>query len=156
VGKIQKGYERRYLNRVRAVRDDSSIEYSGGIFNEALIEIKNICLTINNKALIQLGIVAPRRSGNDLYDRDLVREQQFNANDLRAFVEANEQLLLAEQKLVYKVPHQFAIGLYSLSRWNCFGSCFIRYCGYIIGWWKDGAFCAQIAIGYTFCRSSDV
>jgi len=90
------------LHQVRAIRDDNSIKYFDSIFNEALIEIEDICLTTNNKVLIQRGMVVPRRSGNDLYDRDLVREQQFNANDLRAFVEANEQLLFAEQKLVNK------------------------------------------------------
>jgi len=31
-----------------------------------------------------------------------VREQKFNANDLRTFVGANEQLLIAEQKLAYE------------------------------------------------------
>jgi len=71
VGKIKKDISEDILHRVRAVRDNNSIEYSDSIFNEALIEIENICLTINNKALIQLGIVAPRRSGNDLYHRVL-------------------------------------------------------------------------------------
>lgn len=45
-------------------------------------------------------MVAPRCSGNDLYD--LVGEQKFNANDLRKFVEAKEKLLFSEQKLAYK------------------------------------------------------
>jgi len=54
------------LHRVRAVRDNNSIEYSDCIFNEALIEIDDIFLTIDNKMLIQLCIVAPRRSGNGL------------------------------------------------------------------------------------------
>jgi len=31
-----------------------------------------------------------------------VREQQFNANDLHAFVEACQQLLIAKQKLSYE------------------------------------------------------
>jgi len=60
------------LHRVRAVRHDNSIEYSDSIFNEALIEIENLCLTINNKVLIQLGIFAQTRSGNDLYDCNLL------------------------------------------------------------------------------------
>lgn len=89
------------LHRIRTVSNDNTIPFSDNIFNEALIEIEDICLTINNKTLIQLGMVAPQRSAYDLYDRDLLREQQFNADDLRAFVEANKQLLVADQKLAY-------------------------------------------------------
>lgn len=40
------------------------------IFNETLIKI-DIYLTINNKVLIQLDIVTPRRLENDLNDHDL-------------------------------------------------------------------------------------
>lgn len=84
------------------VSNNNSVEYSDIIFNKALIKIEDICLTINNKALIQLGIITPQRPKNYLNDRDLVREQQFNANNLGTFVEANEQVLCAEQKLAYE------------------------------------------------------
>lgn len=47
-----------FLHRVRAVSDNNSIEYSDSIFNEALVEIQDTCLTISKKALIQLGMNA--------------------------------------------------------------------------------------------------
>lgn len=89
------------LHQVRTISRDNTIPFSPTIFNEALIKIEDICLAINNKALIQLGMVAPQRSAHDICDRDLLREQQFNVDDLRTFVEATKPLLVAEQMLSY-------------------------------------------------------
>ncbi|MDD9341337.1 MAG: AAA family ATPase, partial [Providencia heimbachae] len=57
--------------------------------------------TIANKALVQLGITAPNRDMHDLFDRELQREQEFNSNDLRLFVQSNITKLNIQQKHVY-------------------------------------------------------
>lgn len=79
----------------------NNIEFSQNIFIEALKKIKDICLTINNKLLIKVGMVAPERTALDISDRYLFREQQFNLEDLRKFVEAKKPLFIGEQKSAY-------------------------------------------------------
>ncbi|XP_036334474.1 uncharacterized protein LOC118745044 [Rhagoletis pomonella] len=58
------------LRQARA--SDPSQEYSDDIFNEALIVMKDLCMSINNKALCQLGMPAPTRDRNAVQDRDLM------------------------------------------------------------------------------------
>ncbi|XP_055935606.1 uncharacterized protein LOC129965598 [Argiope bruennichi] len=89
------------FHRVHTVSNGNSIEFSDNIFNQALIEIKDICLTINSKEFLQLGMISPQRSAFEHCVRDLVRQQQYIANDLRAVAVTNEQHLLAEQKLTH-------------------------------------------------------
>lgn len=57
------------------------------MYNEALITLENLCLTISNKALSQLGMPAPNRSLHDL-------EQEYNCNDLRSFVQSCKLFLI--------------------------------------------------------------
>ncbi|GBP75448.1 hypothetical protein EVAR_53260_1 [Eumeta japonica] len=88
------------------------------MYNEALIIIEDMCLTIVNKALVQLGMTAPNREIHDLFDRELQREQEFNSNDLRLFVQSNITKLNIQQKHVYDTIMQAvsnnAGGLYFL------------------------------------------
>ncbi|XP_039967813.1 uncharacterized protein LOC120779533 [Bactrocera tryoni] len=71
------------------------------MYNEALIIIENMCLRIANKTLVQLGMTAPNRDMHDLFDRELQREQEFNSNDLRLFVQSNITKMNIHQKHVY-------------------------------------------------------
>lgn len=89
------------LHHVRITNHDNAIQFSENIFNEALIKIEDLCLTINNKTLIQLGMVAPERVAFDISDRDLLREQEYNVENLQIFVTENTQLLTAEQQSAY-------------------------------------------------------
>ncbi|XP_036322080.1 uncharacterized protein LOC118736083 [Rhagoletis pomonella] len=76
------------LRQARA--SDPSQEYSDDIFNEALILMEDLCMSINNKALCQLGMPA-----------NLMREQQFDANQLERFVQTQKEFLVADQKKAY-------------------------------------------------------
>ncbi|XP_036340438.1 uncharacterized protein LOC118749766 [Rhagoletis pomonella] len=87
------------LGQARA--SDPSQEYSDDIFNEALILMEDLCMSINNKALCQLGMPAPTRDRNAVQDRDLMREQQFDANQLERFVQTQNEFLVADQKKAY-------------------------------------------------------
>ncbi|XP_067648012.1 uncharacterized protein [Eurosta solidaginis] len=70
--------------------------------NEPMIDPgTDMYLTIANKALVQLDMIAPIRDMHDLFDRELQREQEFNSNDLRLFVQSNITKMSIQQKLVY-------------------------------------------------------
>lgn len=99
--KFKEGLSEDILHHVRTVSRDNTILFSHNIFNEALIKIEDICLAINNKTLIQLGMVAPERSAFHIFDQDLLREQQFDVEDLRTFVAAKKPLLVEEQQSAY-------------------------------------------------------
>ncbi|GFV65927.1 ATP-dependent DNA helicase [Trichonephila clavipes] len=49
------------LHRLRATNQNSDIQFTPNVYNEALILIEDICLTIANKALVQLGMPASNR-----------------------------------------------------------------------------------------------
>ena len=66
------------------------------MYDEALVSIEDICLAIANKALVQLGMPAPKRSANDLFDHDLQRETHFDADELGTFVQTNLPKLVLE------------------------------------------------------------
>ncbi|GFV18973.1 helitron_like_N domain-containing protein [Trichonephila clavipes] len=59
------------LHRLRAVNQNPDIQFTPNVYNEALILIEDICLTIANKALVQLGMPASNRPANNLFDCDL-------------------------------------------------------------------------------------
>lgn len=65
------------LHRVRTTNNDMQIEFSPEMYNEALILIEDICLTIVNKPLTTLGMYAPNRAANNSYNRYLHREKNL-------------------------------------------------------------------------------
>lgn len=89
------------LHRERITRNDETIEFSEAIYNEALILLEDKCLQINNKTLIQIGMISPIRSGDDAFDQDLRRERNYNPQELLLFIEANLPNLQQEQLLTY-------------------------------------------------------
>ncbi|XP_036340118.1 uncharacterized protein LOC118749422 [Rhagoletis pomonella] len=99
------------------------------MYNEALIIIEDMCLRIANKTLVQLGMTAPNRDMHDLFDRELQREQEFNSNDLRLFVQSNITKMNIQQKHVYDTIIQAisnnAGGLYFLDAPGGTGKTFV-------------------------------
>lgn len=89
------------LIRLRHSARNSGLVLTLEMYNEALIILEDLCLTIGNKALAQLGMPAPNRPMHDLFDRELQREQEYNCNDLRSFVQSNIVKLNPQQKIVY-------------------------------------------------------
>ncbi|GFV46634.1 ATP-dependent DNA helicase [Trichonephila clavipes] len=57
--------------------------------------------TIANKSLTELGVIAPNKSGNDIFDRDIHRETHFDVNELQTFVRINLPKLVLEQRTAY-------------------------------------------------------
>ena len=89
------------LHRLRTTNQNPDIQFTPNVYNEALVLIEDICLAIVNKLLVQLGMPAPDRSANNVLDRDLQRETQFDVDELSTFVETNLSKLLPEQRIVY-------------------------------------------------------
>uniref|UniRef100_A0A034VFZ3 Uncharacterized protein n=1 Tax=Bactrocera dorsalis TaxID=27457 RepID=A0A034VFZ3_BACDO len=67
------------LARNRA--SDADLLYTLQMYNDALILVEDLCLTIANKALAQLSITVPNRSVIDMLDHELQREQQYDCNE---------------------------------------------------------------------------
>lgn len=61
---------------------------------------------MNNKCLADLGLPAPIRNGGDVRDRDLLRERNYDANQLRAYVEAHLPQLVPDQRVAYDTVMQ--------------------------------------------------
>lgn len=76
------------------------------IYNERLIVIEDQCLTIANKLVKQVGMVAPNRSMHDAFNQELNRELQYNVDTLQEFVRNNVRLLNEQQKQVYETLMQ--------------------------------------------------
>ncbi|GFX87397.1 ATP-dependent DNA helicase [Trichonephila clavipes] len=89
------------LHRIRRINVNPNIQFTSNIYNEALILIEDICLTIADKSLTKLGMIAPNKSGNDIFDRDINRETHFDVNELQTFVRINLPKLVLEQRTAY-------------------------------------------------------
>lgn len=90
-----------YLIRMRHQTRNADLVISLEMYNEALIAIEDMCLTIANKALGQLGLSSPNRPMHDLFDQEWQREQRYDPNELRTFVNLNVPKLNDHQKHVY-------------------------------------------------------
>ncbi|GFX67059.1 ATP-dependent DNA helicase [Trichonephila clavipes] len=89
------------LHRLRAANQNPDIQFTPNVYNEALILIEDICLTIANKALVQLGLTASNRPANNLFDCDLQRETHYDSDELGTFVRKNIPQLILEQRIAY-------------------------------------------------------
>ncbi|GFV41062.1 ATP-dependent DNA helicase [Trichonephila clavipes] len=89
------------LHRLRAANQNPDIQLTPNVYNEALILIEDICLTIANKALVQLGMPASNRPANNLFDPDLQRETHYDSDELGTFVRTNLPQLILEQRIAY-------------------------------------------------------
>lgn len=87
------------LHEARRINPD--VHYTDDIFNQGLIQLEDKCISINNKLLSQLGLPAPARGRNDIQDRDVLRERQYDVQQLRAFVETQKGILTNDQRLAY-------------------------------------------------------
>ncbi|GFQ69802.1 ATP-dependent DNA helicase [Trichonephila clavata] len=74
------------LHRMRRINSNPNIQFTSNICSEALILIEDVCLTIANKSLTELGMIAPNRYSNGIFDCDIQRETPFDVNELQTFV----------------------------------------------------------------------
>jgi hypothetical protein len=57
-----------FLIRMRQHTGNSDLIITLEMYNEALIVVEDMCLTIANKALVQLGMISPNRPMHDFFD----------------------------------------------------------------------------------------
>lgn len=91
------------LYRVRRATNNPLLDYTQEMYNEALILIEDLCLTIANKALGQLGMETPNRSVQDIFNQEMQRELAYDINQLNTFVQSNIPKLNNEQKHAYDI-----------------------------------------------------
>ncbi|KFM59871.1 ATP-dependent helicase RRM3, partial [Stegodyphus mimosarum] len=89
------------LHCMRRLNANPNVQFTSNIYNEALILIEDVCLTIANKSLAELGMIAPNSSGYDIFDREIQRESHFDVNELQTFVRINLPKLVLEQRTTY-------------------------------------------------------
>lgn len=89
------------LNRMRQITANQDMLITLEMENEALILIEDHCLSIANKALVQLGMEAPNRASLDLLNQEVQRELQYDCVELGTYVTVNVPKLNAEQKVAY-------------------------------------------------------
>ncbi|GFW73039.1 ATP-dependent DNA helicase [Trichonephila clavipes] len=144
------------LHRICRINVNRNIQFTSSIYNEALILIEDICLTIANKSLTELRMIASNKSGNDIFDRDIHRETHFDVNELQTFVRINLPKLVLEQRTAYDtIKNAIAnkSGLYFLDAPGgtgkyCTCYCIIWYCRNSFGRWSNSTFSIEIAIKY--------
>ncbi|RCN44384.1 hypothetical protein ANCCAN_09598 [Ancylostoma caninum] len=83
-------------------RANPEVNFCAEISNQALILLEDKYISISSKTLSELGLHAPSRTGAELVQSEVLRERNYNAEELGRFVQANEPLLVPDQRLAYE------------------------------------------------------
>ncbi|XP_039968283.1 uncharacterized protein LOC120780079 [Bactrocera tryoni] len=75
------------LHHFRIQTNNPDFQITDEIYNEGLILIEDQCLTIANKLLIEVGMIAPNRSIHNAFNQEFNQELQYNVDTLQEFVE---------------------------------------------------------------------
>ena len=78
-----------------------TLDYTPGMFNEALIILEDKSLAMAGKDLKQLGLPSPQRNLGDRLSREMLRETSYDVNELNQYVLANEPTLVVDQRAAY-------------------------------------------------------
>lgn len=90
------------LHEQRRRYQDTTLEFTEEIYNQALILIEDTCMLIASESLAQLKMISPNRPALDLANNEITREQNYDPDDLLQFVLSNEEKLTNEQKIIYE------------------------------------------------------
>lgn len=89
------------LHYIRSNTLNYDLSFTIDMYNEALILIEDICLSIANKNLSQLGLTAPNRLVNNINNIEIQREQNFDINYLNEYLQEHLQKMNQQQNHVY-------------------------------------------------------
>ncbi|XP_062538157.1 uncharacterized protein LOC134206452 [Armigeres subalbatus] len=89
------------LHRMRLTTSNPHLEIGVEIYNEALILIEDICLTMVNKMLTQLGMISPNRSMHVAFNQEVQRELNYDRDELKETVRSNIPKMNHNQKSAY-------------------------------------------------------
>ncbi|XP_053967967.1 ATP-dependent DNA helicase PIF1-like [Anastrepha ludens] len=91
-----------YMRAARAANDNTNLNCSLQIYNQALIDIENICISVNSKSLEHLGLHSPVRDRIDLADKDISRKMNYDIEALHTFISKSKPLLVTDQTVAYE------------------------------------------------------
>ncbi|KIH68828.1 hypothetical protein ANCDUO_00835 [Ancylostoma duodenale] len=83
-------------------RVNPEVNFCTEIFNQALILLEDKCISISSKTLSDLGLHAPSRTGAELVQSEVLRERNYDVEELENLVQFNEPLLVPDQRLAYE------------------------------------------------------
>ncbi|RCN34924.1 hypothetical protein ANCCAN_19224 [Ancylostoma caninum] len=83
-------------------RTNPEVNFCAEIFNQALILLEDKRISISSKTLSELGLHGPSRTGAELVQSEVLRERNYNTEELERFVQDNEPLLMPDQRLAYE------------------------------------------------------
>ncbi|KIH55918.1 hypothetical protein ANCDUO_13912 [Ancylostoma duodenale] len=83
-------------------RTNPEVNFCAEIFNQALILLKDKCMSISSGTLSELGLRGPSHIGAELVQSEVLRERNYNTEELGRFVQDNEPLLVLDQRLAYE------------------------------------------------------
>ena len=75
------------LHRVCLENTNMTMEFTQGIYNQALINIEDKYLAIANKDLSQFGMPSPTLASTASFDVDLSHEYSYNTRDLQSYIQ---------------------------------------------------------------------
>ena len=90
------------LHQLRSDNPNITIEYNSAIYDKSLSVLEDFCLSMTGKPIRQYGMPSPKRDviENQLYS-ELVRETNYNLDDLTHYVDTNEPMLTDDQRTAY-------------------------------------------------------
>jgi len=91
------------LIQTRRRNPGMNLDYTSAsdMFDQTLILLEDKALQMAGKDLKQLGLPTPQRNLGDRLSREMLRETNYDVNELDRYVLANEPLLVLDQKAAY-------------------------------------------------------
>ena len=77
------------------------IEFSNEIYKRCLMLLEDLCVSMSGRNLDQFGLPTPRRNENNLQNSEILREQNYNTNELMTYVSENQPRLVEDQRAAY-------------------------------------------------------
>lgn len=89
------------LYNIRNMNPNIEINFNNEIYNQSLILIENQVIDMCGKYLDTFGMKKPDRQITNSLSREIIREKNYNMNQLQDYVHFHEPLLNADQKKIF-------------------------------------------------------
>ncbi|KIH68605.1 hypothetical protein ANCDUO_01055 [Ancylostoma duodenale] len=83
-------------------RINSNVNLCTDIINQPLILLEDKCISASSKTPLEHGLHAPSRAAAEIVQRKVLRERNYDTEELENSVQANEPLLVPDQRLAYE------------------------------------------------------
>ncbi|KIH60924.1 hypothetical protein ANCDUO_08810 [Ancylostoma duodenale] len=100
--KDKESFSEDILREQRRANPTMVLNFSPEILNHALIIIEDKCLQMSGRTLRELGLQAPARSDADIVNSEILRERNYNVDQMENFVQTNKPLLVNDQRLAFE------------------------------------------------------